>query len=300
MHGIEHLYIRHLVRNAAHGAENRAHGLSEVLPPVRRQQNQPTVLRPFQFGVLVIRPHCRFQRVDSRVARHEDRFRLFVLPQQILSRLLCRRKMVLRNHADRLPVKFLRKRRIQLIGAQPRLHVSHRNLHIKAGQRGGEGRRRVAMHQHKVGFRLGQHVFQLLHHAGGDVKKRLSVLHDRQIVIRRDVKRAEHLIEHLSVLSGHAAERPDVFSRPQLLNQRTHFNGLRPRAEDQHDRFHSLYTPSSGQMFRVSKMILPFNFSMFCRISSCPTRMTTISTASRNASKSCIWLGTMSRFTYGS
>ena len=51
-------------------------------------------------------------------------------------------------------------------------------------------------------------------------------------MVRSDVEQLQHLVEHLSVLRGHADTRFDALRATQRLNDRGHFDGLWARAED--------------------------------------------------------------------
>ena len=60
------------------------------------------------------------------------------------------------------------------------------------------------MDKHNVGTDLLKYGLDAVENIGRDVKKSLLVLHDGQVVVRRDMEGFKHLIEHLTVLSGHA------------------------------------------------------------------------------------------------
>ena len=76
-----------LVHNAANRAEHMPHWFAEVLAAVGGDEDQPTPLRPFKLGVMIIVPDHRFQRVNGSVSSHKNAaFRLAlideVLPRQ--------------------------------------------------------------------------------------------------------------------------------------------------------------------------------------------------------------------------
>ena len=56
------------------------------------------------------------------------------------------------------------------------------------------------MHQDYIGLALLEHVAHSGEYAGGDVIQVLSLFHDVQVKIRRDLKYTEHLVQHLAVL----------------------------------------------------------------------------------------------------
>ena len=140
--------------------------------------------------------------------------------------------------------------------------MAHRDAQVKAGQRRRKGGGGIAVHQHKIRLFSLQHRLQVLQDAGGDIKQRLARLHDGNIVFRLHMERLQHLIQHLPVLAGHAADGLDAAAPAQLLHQRAHLDRFGSGPEHQHDLFHNLYTPSSVQMLRVSSTTLPFSLSI--------------------------------------
>ena len=236
--GVDGLHVRVLVHNAADGAEHMVHRLAEILAPVRRDDDKAAALRPGQLRVRIILAHGRLQRVDGGVAGDEDRLRALAFVQEIVPRARRGREVVLRNNTDRLPVKFLGIRRINIVGAQPRLHMPHGNLQVEARERGDKRGGRVAVHEHNVGAHLLQYRPDAVQDIRGDVKQRLLVLHDGKVVVRLNAERGEHLIEHLPVLPRDADDGPQTLARLELVHQRAHFDRLGARAEYQHDSFH--------------------------------------------------------------
>ena len=236
--GVDRLDVGVLVHNAADGAEHMVHRLAQVFAPVRRDDDEAAALRPGQLRVRIILADGRLQSVDGGVAGDEDRLRALALVQEIVPRARRGREVVLRNNTDRLPVKFLGIRRINIVGAQPRLHMPHGNLQVEARERRDERGGCVAVHEHDVGAHLFQYGFNAVQDIRGDVEQRLLVLHDGKIIVRLNVKRREHLIEHLPVLPRDADDGPQTLARLELVHQRAHFDRLGARAEYQHDSFH--------------------------------------------------------------
>ena len=94
-----------------------------------------------------VEPGGPVQRVDAGVAGHEDLVRGDVLAHEVLLVLRGRREVQRRDAGDQLAVQLLRERRqVEAAGAQARLDVDHGDAQVERGQRGGEGRARVAVH----------------------------------------------------------------------------------------------------------------------------------------------------------
>ena len=73
----------------------------------------------------------------------------------------------------------------------------------------------------------------------GDIKKGLLFLHDGKIVIRLNTEGAQHLIQHLAVLTGYAHNCLKCIGMfPEFFDQRRHLDRLRARAEYKHYFFH--------------------------------------------------------------
>ena len=84
----------------------------------------------------------------------EDALGRAAFQPQVVARHLRGREMIFRNQADRLAVVFLGEGRIDVMGAQARLHVRDGYLHIKGGDGGGKRRGGIAVHQYDIGLKL--------------------------------------------------------------------------------------------------------------------------------------------------
>ena len=95
------------------------------------------------------------------------------------------------------------------------------------------------MHENHIGLFILQGLLQFQQHVTRHVKERLPRLHDSQIVVGLDVEYAQHLIEHLAMLSrdGHNSLKL-VRTALQLVHERTHLDCLRTSAEDEHYLLH--------------------------------------------------------------
>ena len=188
VHGVDHLDIGRFIHDAANGPEHLPHGLAQVFAAVRREQNEPAAAGPFDFRMGVIASDGGVQRIDHRVAGYEDMLGGLALLEEVLPAQLRGRKVKPGDEIHRLAVELLREGGIQVVGPQPCFHVSHGNLKIEARQRRDKRSGGIAMHQHDIGlFRL-QNGAQLFQNAHCDIKERLLVAHDGQVVLGRYLK----------------------------------------------------------------------------------------------------------------
>ncbi len=132
-------------------------------------------------------------------------------------------------------VDLLRVGAVDVVGAQPGLHVGHRDHPVERGESGGEGGGGVAVDQHDVGPHGLEHRVDAPEHGRGDVAETLLLLHDPQVVVDGEGERFDHLVEHLPVLPGEADEHLESPATPKLQHHGSHLDGLRPGAEgDEH------------------------------------------------------------------
>ena len=159
------------------------------------------------------------------------------------------------DQVNRLPVEFLREGRIQIVGAQPRLHMAHGDLQIKTGQRRHKGGGGVAMHQHHIGLFVFQYFLDPDENVDGHIEQGLIFLHDAQIVLGLHVEAFQNLIQHLPVLTRNADNRFQFGMLAHLQHQRTHFDGFGPGAEDQHDFLHerTSFSPSGADLLSFAQ-----------------------------------------------
>ena len=92
------------------------------------------------------------------------------------------------------------------------------------------------MDEHHVGALLLEDRLDVEQHAARHVEKRLTGLHDGEVVVRDDPERPEHLVEHLPMLPRDADLRVELFGAAlQHVGEGAHLDGLGTRAEDEHD-----------------------------------------------------------------
>ena len=239
MNGVEHPHLRVLVQDTAYAPENGQHGLSQIFPPVGGQQHEPgtLLLRPGKLRVGIIPPDCLPQCVNGGVAGNVDFVRVLALPEKGFLRPFRWGEEPGGQAVHRLPVEFLREGGGDVVGTQPRLHMSYRHSQIEGGQSRGKSRGGIAVNQHRLRpfpFQNGLHPFKNL---PGNVKEGLPRLHDGKVIVRLYLKALQHLLQHLPMLAGDADQGFKVGSSLQLPHQRAHFDCLRPGTEDQHDFF---------------------------------------------------------------
>lgn len=233
--GVDRLGVGVLLHHASDGAEHAVHGLAQVLAAVRRDEDETGALGPVELGVGVSLAHGGAQGVDTGVAGHPDfAFRLALIEQVLLARLR-RGEVVLAHDVDRLAVELLGPWAVDVVRAQARLDVAHGDLQVEAGQCSGEAGRGVAVDQDHVGPLVLEDRLELEQHVACHVEQRLARLHDRQVVVWGHAEDAQHLVEHLAVLTGHSHDGLELIpARLQLVDERAHLDSLRSGAEDEH------------------------------------------------------------------
>ena len=96
------------------------------------------------------------------------------------------------------------------------------------------------MNQDQIGPFLCQNRFQPLDDIAGDIKEILTRFHDVEVIIRLNLKKIEHLIEHLPMLRRHTDQILKLcWVIIQCTDDRRHFYGFRAGAEDGHYFFHA-------------------------------------------------------------
>lgn len=237
--GVDCLCVRMLLHHAADGAEHAVHGLAQVLAAVRRDEDEAGALRPVELGVGVPLAHGGAQGVDSRVAGDPDLRLRLALVQKVLLAGLSGGEIVLAHDVDRLTVELLRPGAEDVVRAQARLNVAHRDLQVEARERSGEAGRGIAVYEHDIGLLVLEDRLELEQHVARNVEQSLSRLHDRKVVVGRHAEDAQHLVEHLAVLPGHGDDSLELIrARLQLVDERAHLDCLRASAENEHNFFH--------------------------------------------------------------
>ena len=233
--GVDRLGVGVLLHHAADGAEHAVHGLAQVLAAVRRDEDEAGALGPIELGVGVALAHGGAQGVDAGVAGDPDPGLGLALPEQILLAGLGGGEVVLAHDVHGLAVELLRPGAVDVVRAQPGLDVPHGDLQVEASERRGEAGRGVAVDQDHVGPLVLEDRLELEQHVARHVEQRLTRLHDRQVMVWDHAEDAQHLVEHLAVLTGHSHDGLELIpARLQLVGERAHLDSLRSGAEDEH------------------------------------------------------------------
>ena len=233
--GVDRLGVGVLLHHAADGAEHAVHGLAQVLAAVRRDEDEAGALGPVELGMGIPLAHGGAQGVDAGVSGDPDLGLRLALVEQVLFARLRRGEVVLAHDVDRLAVELLGPRAVDVVRAQAGLNVPHGDLQVEARERRGETGRGIAVHEDNVGSLVLENRLELEQHVARHVEQRLARLHDRQVMVGRHAKNAQHLVEHLAVLARYGHDGLELIATClELVDERAHLDCLRAGAEDEH------------------------------------------------------------------
>lgn len=239
MDGVDRLGVGVFLHHAADGAEHAVHGLAKVLAAVRRDEDEARALSPLELGMGIALAHGGAKRVYAGVAGNPDLGLGLALGEEVLLAGLRGGEVVLAHDVYRLAVELLGPGAVDVVRAQAGLDVPHRDLQVEACECGGKAGRGVAVNQDHVGPLVLEDGLELEQHVARHVEQRLARLHDRQVVVGSHVEDAQHLVEHLAVLTCHGHNGLELFrARLKLVDERAHLDCLRAGAEDEHYFFH--------------------------------------------------------------
>ena len=182
-------------------------------------------------GVVPEAPDDVQKRVDHRVSGDHDAALADALAAEIAGRLGGWGEVDVGERVGQRTVHLFGPRRAHIAGAQSRLHVSHRDLAVERGQRGGQGRRRIAVHQHAIGLEIVENPTHAAKHGLGDMGEVLVGAHNIQVIVRRYGEQGQDLVQHVAVLGGDADSGLDAGLGRQRLDHRRHLNRLGPSSE---------------------------------------------------------------------
>src|SRR5690606_37590806 len=100
-----------------------------------------------------------------------------------------------------------------------------------------------ALHEHHIGLGAREYVAHAEEDVARDIEEVLAGLHDVEFLMHRQLEELHHLIEDLAVLSGGTHEGLDHAAALELVVHGGHFDGLGPRAHNQHHAFHEIQRP---------------------------------------------------------
>lgn len=193
-----------------------------------------------QFGFevrVVLQPgHDRQQGVDDGVTGDKNGGGVNPFALQVGAGRFGGRKVQVGNGAGDFAVDFFGERRVLVARAQARFNMTHRYAGVVRSQAGGQGCGGVAMHQHQIRLLCSQHPLEAGQNAAAQVVQILTGLHDVQVMLGRDVKQMENLVQHLAVLGRDADHGFAVrCSGLKAFDQGSHLDGLGAGAKDDED-----------------------------------------------------------------
>ena len=147
--------------------------------------------------------------------------------------------MQAREDVGEPPVDFLRKGPLSVTSSQSSLDVTKPDLVVERHHRCDEDAGRISLRQNPVGIDLAHNRVRRGKKAGGQLREALIGSHQIHLVVGRDLKEVEHLIQHLAMLPCGTDDRAHPIGiSPQLLDNGRHLDRFRARAEDAEDRHH--------------------------------------------------------------
>ena len=241
MDRIDRAHIGMLVDDPADRAEHMVHRFAEIFTAVRGDEDQTGTFCPFEFGMGVVSADGGFECIDRGVAGHVNGGRIAAFLQEIVLRQFRRSKIEAGDDADRLTVEFFRVGGVDIVRTQSGFDMTDGNLHIEAGKCGHKGRGSIAVNENDVRLHFGKNFADPFENIDRHVEEGLFVLHDGKVIVGGNIERMENLIEHLTVLTGHAEGHIQFGTLLEFQNQRTHFNRFRTGTENEHNFFHKIY-----------------------------------------------------------
>src|SRR5262249_30321418 len=130
-------------------------------------------------------------------------------------------------------IHFFREGLREIAGAEAGLDVADGDALVKSGERATERRSGVALDDHEGGSFLAEDGLELRQNVRRGLRERLAGLHAIEIVLGRDAKRGEHLIEHAAMLRGNAGARDEFAALLRVEECWREFDGFGPGAENE-------------------------------------------------------------------
>ena len=90
--------------------------------------------------------------------------------------------------------------------------MADRNLEVEASQGCDESGTRISMYQDHIRLLFLQNFLNPIQHTSRNIKQRLPILHNVQIIVRDYAEGTEDLIQHLTMLGGYISK-----TRGQIL-----------------------------------------------------------------------------------
>ena len=255
VHGVDEVYFRVAFCQRLDGPAHREEAGAEVLAAVPGDEHEAASARQAsdvvacltevildvcaQACVGLYAPDYPVEGVDDRVARHPDALVWHVLGHEVFAAQWCGGEVVGREACGELAVHLLGPGAEDVVRAEAGLDVPDRDSGVEGGHGCGHAGRGVAMDKYDVGTCGGEHLAHACEYLGGDIVEVLSGAHDVEVEVGTYVEDVEYLVEHLTVLSGHADKGTELVGMAfERFDQRGHFDGLWTRSEYEHDGFH--------------------------------------------------------------
>ncbi len=124
--------------------------------------------------------------------------------------MLGRGEMQAGDHAGQAAIHLFWPGRVDVAGAQARFHMANRYPLVIRGEAGRKGRGSIAVNENDIRAPLAQHAAHACQYLRGDIGKVLARGHQVQVEIGGERKQAQHLVQHLPVLGGHADLDVDI------------------------------------------------------------------------------------------
>ena len=242
MHRPDHHQAGLRLQQPPHAACDRFDAMAPVLAAMGRDQHDPLMPDRRRQGREAGRQHGRrsvrerlqvihapMGGIDDGIAGGMDGHGRDAFAAQVGRGDAGRREVPSRQSADELAVGLLRKRILDVEGAQAGLDVPDRHPQIETGQRADQRARGVSLHQHGGRPHPGQRAMQLLDQHRRQMRQGVGLALQWQHVIG---SHAEELVErpgHLVVLARVEHQRGHPGS-PQRSMDRCHLDDLRARA----------------------------------------------------------------------
>ena len=180
------------------------------------------------------------QRIHDGISRHRAGLVVDGFAEEVLAGLFRRAKIPAHQGGGQAAVHLLRERRAHIVGAQPSFHMPDRDVRIERGQGRTQDRRRVALHQDRVGAGHSNPGVDGREDAGGEVSQALARLHEVQVDIGAEAKDRQGLIQHLAMLGGDNEHGANGLRLQQLKIERSHLDAFGTGADNQGDGAHEV------------------------------------------------------------
>ncbi len=184
-------------------------------------------------------------RIDDCIPRHDDARFGDSFRTKIRGRAIGRGKIQVRNGRNQAPVHFFGERPELVAGAESGFDVGYANFFLEPHERSGKCGRRIALHEKPIRADFAKHVRKRFEYASGEFERGLVFLHQIQIVVGRDAKNTQHLIEQVAMLRGYTNMRFDMLSA-RGADDRRHLDGFGTRTENSDDA-HELFACCGSQ-----------------------------------------------------